>query len=391
MNVLLFDGPERIHLLPFTYIRPVAHIRIGIDRLQDKWEAALATPCSLYTQDYLQKKYPPLLQETNLYVNPAFVPNAALIDAIDSLALEHVLVKGNEIIAGKTSEQSPPNDINAYTAVEFEDELIHLKAVTDLFINNATVLAQDFDRITKNRKSAPISASNQVISPENIFIEPGAVVECSILNARSGPIYIGKNAEVMEGSMLRGGIALCENAVIKMGAKIYSGTTIGPYCKAGGELNNVLMLGYSNKGHDGFLGNAVIGEWCNIGAATDASNLKNNYGKLKLWNYEEERFSKTDLQFCGLIMGDYSRCSIHTTFNTATLVGICTNLFGTGFPRTFLPSFSFGGAQGLKTYTFEKAFEANKEMMKRRGIELSQHDREILEYVFKQSAQWRRD
>ena len=192
MNVLLFDGPERIHLLPLTYIRPVAHIRIGIDRLQDKWEAALATSCSLYTQDYLQNKYPPLLQETNLYVNPAFVPNAALIDAIDSLTLGHVLVKGEEIIAGKTSEQSPPNDINAYAAVEFEagHELIHLKTVTDLFINNATVLAQDFDRITTNRKSAPISASNKVISQENIFIEPGAVVECSILNALVQDLFI---------------------------------------------------------------------------------------------------------------------------------------------------------------------------------------------------------
>jgi UDP-N-acetylglucosamine diphosphorylase/glucosamine-1-phosphate N-acetyltransferase len=195
----------------------------------------------------------------------------------------------------------------------------------------------------------------------------------------------------MEGSMLRGSIALCEQAVVKMGAKIYSGTTLGPYTKAAGELNNVLILGYSNKGHDGFLGNAVIGEWCNIGAASDASNLKNNYGKLRVWNYQTENFAKTDLQFCGLLMGDYSRCSIHSIFNTATVVGVCANLFGTGFPRTFLPSFSYGGAQGLKTYAFEKAMESNAAMMQRRKIALTQIDRDILENIYDLTAKWRKD
>ena len=248
--------------------------------------------------------------------------------------------------------------------IEEELPLFHLKTAADLFLRNAEVLAVDFKRLTQGRKSAPISSTNQLIAPENIFLEAGAKVECAILNASEGPIYIGKNAEVMEGSMLRGSIALCENATVKMGAKIYGGTTLGPFVKAGGELNNVLILGYSNKGHDGFLGNAVIGEWCNIGAATDASNLKNNYGLLRLWNYETENFAKTTLQFCGLLMGDFSRCSIHSTFNTATVVGICANLFGTGFPRTFLPSFSYGGAQGLKTYAFNKAIESNIAMMK---------------------------
>jgi len=195
----------------------------------------------------------------------------------------------------------------------------------------------------------------------------------------------------MEGSMLRGSIALCDNAVVKMGAKIYGGTTIGPFSKVGGELSNVLILGYSNKGHDGFLGNAVIGEWCNIGAATDASNLKNSYSKLRVWNYESENFAKTDLQFCGLLMGDFSRCSIHSTFNTATVVGICANLFGAGFPRTFLPSYSYGGAQGLKTYAFKKAMEANEAMMERRGIILSSIERTILNHVFEQTAKWRKD
>ena len=300
------------------------------------------------------------------------------------------MVKSDTVIAYKTREQHP-TDITAYSKIEFEGELVHLKGVADLFLHNAAVLKQDFERITQQRKSAQISSTNRVIAPENIFLEKGAKVECAILNASEGPIYIGKNAEVMEGSMLRGSIALCEDAVVKMGAKIYGGTTIGPFGKVGGELSNVVMFGYSNKGHDGFLGNAVIGEWCNIGAATDASNLKNNYGKLRLWNYEQERFAKTDLQFCGLMMGDFSRCSIHSTFNTATVVGVCANLFGSGFPRTFLPSFSYGGAQGLKTYAFDKALEANAAMMERRGQLLTELDTAILAEVFEQSAQWRKD
>ena len=390
MSILLFDGPERNHLLPFTYLRPVAQLRIGIDRLQDKWEAALHSDCSVYTQGYLQAKYPPVFSETNTFVNASFVPNAALVDAIHALETGQQLVKADAVIAYKTSEQHPA-DITAYSKIEYEGELVHLKGVADLFLHNAAVLKQDFERITQQRKSAPISSTNRVIAPENVFLEEGAKVECAILNASEGPIYIGKNAEVMEGSMLRGSIALCENAVVKMGAKIYGGTTIGPFGKVGGELSNVVLFGYSNKGHDGFLGNAVIGEWCNIGAATDASNLKNNYGKLRLWNYEQERFAKTDLQFCGLMMGDFSRCSIHSTFNTATVVGICANLFGSGFPRTFLPSFSYGGAQGLKTYTFDKALEANAAMMERRGQLLTEIDTAILAEVFEQSARWRKD
>ena len=389
MSILLFDGPERIHLLPFTFIRPVAQLRVGIDRLQDKWEAAFKEDCSVYTQAYLQEKYPPVFSSSNTFVNASIVPNIDLVQAIETLKIGEQLVKNDTLIAFKTEAQEFPEDVASYASVAFPKAIIHLKSVADLFLYNAAVLTQDFERVTQGRTSAPISATNQVIAPKNIFIEEGAKVECAILNASDGPIYIGKNAEVMEGSMLRGSIALCDNAMIKMGAKIYGGTTIGPFCKVGGEVNNVLLLGYSNKGHDGFLGNAVVGEWCNIGAATDASNLKNNYGKLRLWNYNEERFAKTDLQFCGLMMGDYSRCSIHSTFNTATVVGVCANLFGSGFPRTFLPSFSYGGAQGLKTYALDKALEANEAMMARRGVALSEADVAILKYVFESSAKWR--
>ena len=391
MNILLFDGPERSQLLPFTFVRPVAQLRIGIDLLQDKWETYLGLKCGLYTQDYLQPKLPLALAKENLFINPAYLPTTALAKKVKDLNLNDALVVGGNIVACLTQSPHPPEANSSLNCIEITTPLIHLKTAPDLFLRNAEVLALDFKRLTQGRKSAPISSSNQLIAPENIFLEEGAKVECAILNASTGPIYIGKNAEVMEGSMLRGGIALCENAVVKMGTKIYGGTTLGPFVKVGGELNNVLILGYSNKGHDGFLGNAVIGEWCNIGAATDASNLKNNYAPLRVWNYETENFAKTSLQFCGLLMGDFSRCSIHSTFNTATVVGICANLFGTGFPRTFLPSFSYGGAQGLKTYAFDKAIESNVAMMERRGVTLTETDRQILQHIFDQTAKWRKD
>ena len=391
MNILLFDGPERRQLLPFTFVRPVAQLRVGIDLLQDKWETYLGLKCGLYTQDYLQPKFPLALAKENLFINPAYLPTTALAKKIKDLKLNDAIVVGGNIVACLTQSPHPPEANSSLNCIEITTPLIHLKTAPDLFLRNAEVLALDFKRLTQGRKSAPISSSNQLIAPENIFLEEGAKVECAILNASTGPIYIGKNAEVMEGSMLRGGIALCENAVVKMGTKIYGGTTLGPFVKVGGELNNVLILGYSNKGHDGFLGNAVIGEWCNIGAATDASNLKNNYAPLRVWNYETENFAKTSLQFCGLLMGDFSRCSIHSTFNTATVVGICANLFGTGFPRTFLPSFSYGGTQGLKTYAFDKAIESNIAMMERRGVTLIETDREILQHIFDQTAKWRKD
>ena len=391
MNILLFDGPERVQLLPFTFVRPVAQLRVGIDLLQDKWEAYLGLKCGLYTQDYLQPKFSLSLAKENLFINPVYLPTAALAKKVKGLNLNDALVVNGNIVACLTKSPHPPEVNSSLNCIELTTPLIHLKTATDLFLRNAEVLNLDFKRLTQGRKSASISSSNQLIAPENIFLEEGAKVECAILNASTGPIYIGKNAEVMEGSMLRGSIALCENAVVKMGAKIYGGTTLGPFVKVGGELNNVLILGYSNKGHDGFLGNAVIGEWCNIGAATDASNLKNNYAPLRVWNYESENFAKTPLQFCGLLMGDFSRCSIHTTFNTATVVGICANLFGTGFSRTFLPSFSYGGAQGLKTFAFDKAMESNTTMMERRRVTLTQTDREIMQYLFDQTAKWRKD
>ncbi|MDB4752124.1 putative sugar nucleotidyl transferase, partial [Flavobacteriaceae bacterium] len=337
LNFILFDGKERNQLLPFTYTRPVAEIRIGIDTLKQKWEYFLGQQCSFLTQDYLDSKFPSKFGEINIFINPTYIPSMAVAKVILSLKKNQVLTFKGAAVAYCSSNTTLPEDLNRLDQIECSEELTHIKASTDLFIYNSKVLKEDFNRITKGRISEVIEESNRVVNSSQIFVESGAKVSCSILNATDGPIYIGANAEIMEGSILRGSIAVCENATVKMGAKIYGGTTIGPSSKVGGELSNALFLGYSNKGHDGFIGNAVIGEWCNIGAASDASNLKNNYSKIRVWNYETQNFSKTELQFCGLLMGDFSRCGIHSMFNTATVVGINSNVFGTGFPRTFIP------------------------------------------------------
>jgi len=391
MQYILFDGPEREALLPFTFTRPVAHIRCGIDRLIDKWEYALKKKCSIQAHQDLLGKYATDYGALNVFINPAFLPTQELVEAILALSEGELLHYEEKTVASVTKENYPLELRSAKKIITINDSLIHLDDKTAIFLKNDEVLRNDFTRITKGKKSQSIHSSNHVKCPENIFIEEGAVVEGASLNASTGRIYIGKHVEVMEGSLLRGSIALCAHAVVKMGAKIYGGTTIGPWSKVGGELSNVVVFGYSNKGHDGFLGNAVIGEWCNIGAATDASNLKNSYAKIRVWDYQKTTFAKTELQFCGLLMGDYSRCGIHTMFNTATVIGVCANIYGAGFPRTFLPSFSFGGAQGLKTNDFDKAMETNSAMMERRGKQLSDEDIAVLKQIFTFSAQWRRD
>lgn len=390
-NTILFDGPERSQLLPFTYIRPVAELRIGIDTLREKWEAFLGQECSFATQNYLSSKYPLHNADLNYFINPTYIPTRSLAIQVKNLKENQVLVFDSNPVAFCTTNSILPSDTSGFNEIDVEQELIQIKNCSDLFVHNAEVLAQDFKRLTKDRMSQVLGDTNRVINPEQVFVEPGARVSCAILNASEGPIYIGADAQIMEGSMLRGPLAICKNSVVKMGAKIYGGTTIGPNAKVGGELNNVLFLGNSNKGHDGFLGNAVIGEWCNIGAATDASNLKNNYSKIRIWNYVSENFAKTELQFCGLLMGDYSRCGIHSMFNTATLIGVNSNVFGTGFPRTFIPSYSYGGAQGFQTYAFAKAMESNNAMMERKGSKLTDHDIQILETIFDTTAVWRKD
>jgi UDP-N-acetylglucosamine diphosphorylase/glucosamine-1-phosphate N-acetyltransferase len=274
---------------------------------------------------------------------------------------------------------------NAVKTIEFEESLIILENRWDIYQYNGLVLKADFDLITQGRDSQTLSETNTVIGDKNlVFLEEGAQVEASILNVKEGPIYIGKNAEIMEGSVVRGSLALCESAGLKLSTKVYGPTTLGPHCKVGGEVNNVVFQAYSNKGHDGFLGNSVIGEWCNLGADTNSSNLKNNYSKVSAYSYETGKIEKTDVQFMGLIMGDHSKSGINTMFNTATVVGVSANIYGADFPEKVIESFVWGGASGFVPFKLEKAIEVAKAMMSRRHVEFTAGDLEIFTHLSKQ-------
>ena len=391
MNYILFDGPFRNNLLPFTYTRPVADIRVGILTIREKWEAFLDSTTTTVTEDYLSEKFPMVEMEENVMINASYLPNFELVEMIKNLEKNQAIFKDEDIIAFFTKEAQEDIDFSTYEALEFNDDIIRIENTWDIFSKNGEAIQEDFNLITQNRKSKPIPSSNNVIAPENIFIEEGATLEFTTLNASNGPIYIGKNTEIMEGSLIRGPLALCEGAVIKLGAKIYGPTTIGPYSKVGGEVNNSVLFAFSNKGHDGFLGNSVISEWCNLGADTNNSNLKNNYAEVRLWDYQTESFAGTGLQFCGLMMGDHSKCGINTMFNTGTVVGVSSNIFGSGFPRNFVPSFSWGGHGGFTTYLTSKAFEVAKVVMSRRHLEFSDQDAAILLHVFEETKKYRRE
>ncbi|MEA3444354.1 MAG: putative sugar nucleotidyl transferase, partial [Bacteroidota bacterium] len=329
----------------------------------------------------------------NLLINGSIIPDEGLLEAINLLNPGQALISDDDCIAVCLDEKDVtdfnPANTDQFDSIKFEQKFLHIRFPFDIFRLNGECLKQDFEWLTKSRKSATISKSNQVIAPENIFIEKSAKMECAIINASTGPVYIGHNAEVMEGTVIRGPFALCEHSTVKLSTKIYGPTTIGPHSKVGGELNNVVVQAYSNKGHDGFLGNAVIGEWCNIGADTNNSNLKNNYSEVKLWNYVENRFRGTGLQFCGLIMGDHSKCAINTMFNTGTVIGVFANIFGAGFPRNFIPSFAWGGPQGNKVYKKIAAFYVAKLVMERRNIKFDDAEKRILEHVFDITGKYR--
>jgi UDP-N-acetylglucosamine diphosphorylase/glucosamine-1-phosphate N-acetyltransferase len=390
MNYILFDGASRNNLLPFTFTRPVADIRVGILTIREKWEAYLDTTTTTVTEDYLSEKYPMVELEENVMINASFLPNFELVEMVKDLQENQAIFKDEDVVAFFSKDSQMEIDFNNYEALEFNEDLIKIEHTWDIFSKNDEAIQEDFSLLTKGRKSQPIPSSNNVIASENIFIEEGAKLEFTTLNASKGPIYIGKNAEIMEGSLIRGPLALCDNSIIKMGAKIYGATTIGPYCKVGGEINNAVLFANSNKGHDGYLGNSVLGEWCNLGADTNNSNLKNNYAEVRLWDYQTEGFARTGLQFCGLMMGDHSKCGINTMFNTGTVVGVSANIFGSGFPRNFVPSFSWGGHGGFTTYLTKKAFEVAEVVMARRKIEFSEQDKAILEHVFEETKKYRR-
>ncbi len=389
MNYILSDGPQRTSLLPFTFTRPVAEIRIGILTIKEKWEKYLDTSVSYLTEKYLSEKYPMVDVEDNIIIIASFLPSQQLLKAIQDLKQGEAIFLEDKAVAYRTKNAKQEFDSSMYTVVNYTEDIFSVDFTWDIFSKNGEALQADFDLITKGRKSAPISDTNRLIAPENIFLEEGAKVEHSILNASKGPIYIGRNAEIWEGCLVRGALALCENAVVKMGAKMYGPTTIGPYGKVCGEVNNSVIFGYSSKGHDGYLGNAVLGEWCNIGADSNNSNLKNNYAKVRLWNYATEKFDHTGLQFCGLMMGDHSKTAINTMLNTGTVIGVNSNIYIPGFPRNFVPSFSWGGASGFTTYMPKKAFEAAEVMMARRGVAFDEKEARILEHVFELTKKWR--
>ncbi len=391
MNYILFDGTVRNALLPFTFTRPVAEIRIGILTIREKWEKYLGYTTTTLTEEYLSEKYPMVEMEENVMINASFLPNDILSEMIKNLEKNQAIFKGEEVIAFYTNATQDEVDFDSYEIIEFNQDCLTVAHTWDIFSKNDAALREDFELITEGRRSQPIPKSVNVLSPENIFIEEGAKLEFVTLNASTGPIYIGKNAEIMEGSVIRGPFALCEEAQVKLATKVYGATTVGPHCRIGGEVNNSVLFGYSNKGHDGFLGNSVLGEWCNIGADSNNSNLKNNYEEVKLWSYETENFAKTGLQFCGLMMGDHSKCGINTMFNTGTVVGVSANIFGSGFPRNFVPSFSWGGASGFTTYLTSKAFQTAKIVMSRRHVDFTEEDAKILEHVFEETKKYRKE
>ncbi|WP_428740494.1 GlmU family protein [Tenacibaculum sp.] len=389
MNYILFDGDVRTALLPFTYTRPVADIRVGILTIREKWEKHLGLTTTTVTEEYLEEKYPMVEMEENVLLNASFLPTKPLVEMVKNLQPNQAIFKEEDVIAFYTEDTQEKVDFSVYEQIEFEDDIIQIRNTWDIFSLNDKAIRADFDLITEGRKSQPIPETVNCINREDIFVEKGAKLTFATLNASTGPIYIGKHAEIMEGVVVRGALAMCEHSVLKLGAKIYGATTLGPYCKVGGEVNNSVLFGYSNKGHDGFLGNSVLGEWCNIGADSNNSNLKNNYAEVRLWNYETGRFAKTGLQFCGLMMGDHSKCGINTMFNTGTVVGVSANIFGSGFPRNFVPSFSWGGASGFTEYKTNKVFEVAEVVMERRGVDFDEREKQILEHVFEETKQYR--
>lgn len=396
-HIILFDDEYRDKLLPLVYTRPVSDLRVGILRIFEKWEYELDAHASFITQDYLSEKFQIEINDDNLIINGALLPNAEMVALIGQLDPSEAILYNDRLIAARLNRHQFDQLINdeaieTLIGIELDEEskLNFIDNTWDIFAKNGAEIEIDFNRIVKSRVSEQLPDHVMQFGSHPIFIESGAKIRPCIFNSEEGPIYIGKNAEIMEQSVIRGPFSLGDESVLKIGTKVYSGSTIGPYSKVGGEINNVVLHSYSNKGHDGFLGNAAIGSWCNLGADTNNSNLKNNYASVKLWSYPEGRFINTGLQFCGLVMGDHSKCGINTMFNTGTVIGVNANIFGSGFPRNFIPSFSWGGSTGYKTFQIDKALETAEIMMKRRSIDLNAVEKSILENVFKISSEYRR-
>ena len=388
MMINLFDDNAWQTLRPLTFTRPVADLRIGILTIAEKWAKYLNAEFGFQTQDYLKVKYPAI--SAQLLINGSICPNENLLTAIVGLKQNEVLIKQDLVIAYAISEKEVGYELvkNEFKHIQFDSDLTYIQFPEDIFKNNHTELVLDFALLTKGRTSAKLSNTNTFIGNE-FFAEEGASAECCTFNSKAGPIYLGKNAQVWEGSHIRGSFALCDNSQVKMGAKIYGQTTIGPYSRVGGEINNAVIWGYSSKGHDGYLGNAVMGQWCNIGADSNNSNLKNNYAEVRLWDYGQQSFRKTGLQFCGLIMADHAKCAINTMFNTGTVAGVSANIFGSGFPRNFIPDFAWGGAHGFEVYGLNKMLATAKLVLERRNMDLNQTEVDILTEIFERTKEFR--
>lgn len=398
MTYLLFDDTKTQNFLPLTFTRPMSDLRIGIDKISEKWEAFLGGNIGILTVDYLQNRFekiPKNISDTLILINARAIPNQKIVEEIKKLTENVALVDEQkniiavslqkEYVFAKKSKLFIPEEIleQSKNTKQISVEVLVLENVTDIFAHNSVVLKQDFQRITANRETCSIQDKHTIVyGEENIFVEEGVKIRAAILNAEDGPIYIGKNVQIQEGAIIHGTHALCESSVVNVGAKLRGDSTIGPFSKVGGEVSNSVIQGYSNKGHDGFLGNSVLGYWCNLGADTNTSNLKNNYANVKIWNYQAKRFLDTGKQFTGLIMGDHSKSGINTMFNTGTVVGVSANIFGSGFPRNYIPSFSWGGYAGFKTYLTKKAFEVAELVMMRRKKAFDKQEQEILEAVF---------
>lgn len=398
-HIIIYDTPEDFgNLLPVTFTRPISAIRVGITTIRDKWEAFLPGHYCVETADFMSDIFPCEIKEGDdtLHVCASVLPTASLAEAVATLRPGEKLVDPEGLVVayrGSCPEDASalsPQGPQSFKSVMEPGEVRRLRYVFDIFLLNAWALREDFRRLTAGRESREPFSNNLILGDfedadglPQIFLEEGAVAEGATINLREGPVYLGRGAKIMEGACVRGALALCDNAQVRMGAKVYGATTLGPYCKAGGELSNVVMLGYSNKSHDGYLGNAVIGEWCNIGAGVNASNLKNDYSKIRIWNYPQKRFMRTDLQFCGLIMGDHSKAGVNCMFNTATVLGVGVNVHGCGFPRVFVPSFSEGSATGgFSDVSLKKFFEIASRVMGRRGLEISEKERGIFEHIY---------
>lgn len=394
MSIQLFDDQKRYKFLPLAFTRPVGLLRAGIRTVAEKWTDHNLEVSKHIIPEYLDSKFNPVDQISSVFVNSRIIPNESIAVAIRSLAEESALTWKGSCLAFKTQSKFRFAQLDSIQSslvqTEFSGSCVLLEQVSDLFSQNEDFIKEDFSQMTRGRKSEKLHDSVQIIGPKDqLFVENGAQLHACVINTTHGPVYIGKDSEVMEGCMVRGPFALCKNATLKMGAKIYGATTVGPHCKVGGEVGNSVLMGYSNKGHDGYLGNSVLGEWCNLGADTNTSNLKNNYSTVKTWDYKEEKLINSGLTFIGLIMGDHAKSAINTQFNTGTTVGCCANVFGGGFPPKFIPGFSWGGAEGLVTYELEKSYEVAERVMARRGIDFTADDRMIFSHINDYSAKFR--